>query len=300
MKKVIIDKALFDLRSAQAKGLITSISKLFGKGFEPALYPNNTFADPVLQRLFELESISFKHWQDYKDEDTFFISSKKYKNVKSYYVLVGSKKKSKNIEDAISFVLSNNRKAKHDRNTNETKIKLSLNLDGKGKYKIKTGVGFFDHMLEQLSKHSNIDMNILAKGDTHIDFHHTVEDVGISLGECLTKALGDKKGIKRFGFMLPMDDSVAQTALDLSGRPYLNFKTKFERTEVGNFPTELVEEFFRGMTIGLKANIYIRATGKNDHHKIEAIFKSFAKTLNEAVRMDPRNENSLPSTKGLL
>ncbi len=300
MKKIIIDKSLFNLHSNQAKGMIVSVNKLFEKGFDPALYPNNIFEDPVLQRLFDLESISFKHWDEYKKDDCYFVSSKKYKNISAKYILVGPKSKSKSIEDAVNFILSNIRFAKHYRDTNETKIKLSVNLDGKGHSKVKTGIGFFDHMLEQLSKHSNIDMNIFAKGDLHIDYHHTVEDVGITLGECLVKALGDKKGIKRFGFMLPMDDGVAQTSIDLSGRSYLNFRVKFARNEVGDFPTELVEEFFRGLNLGMKANIFIKASGKNDHHIIESIFKSFAKTLNEAVRMDPRASNRLPTTKGKL
>ncbi|MDZ7763656.1 MAG: imidazoleglycerol-phosphate dehydratase HisB [Melioribacteraceae bacterium] len=204
------------------------------------------------------------------------------------------------MSEAIEFILSQARSAQHIRNTNETSVKIKINLDGSGKYKINTGIGFFDHMVEQLSKHSNIDMMINVKGDLKVDYHHTVEDTGISLGECLVKALGDKKGIKRFGFMLPMDDAIAQTAIDISGRPYLNFRAKFNRTEVGKFPTELVEEFFRGLTIGMKSNIFIKASGKNDHHKIEAIFKSFAKALNEAVRFDERSENKLPTTKGRL
>ena len=300
MKRIIIDKALFDIHSKKAKGMITSVNKLFDKGFEPALYPNSIFSDPILQRLFDLESISFKHWEEYKSDDHYFVAAKKYKNVKGSYILVGAKYKYKSIDDAVKYILSKIRSANHLRDTNETKIKISLNLDGTGKYKNKTGIGFFDHMLDQLSKHSNIDMNISAKGDLHIDYHHTVEDVGITLGECLVKALGEKKGIKRFGFSLPMDDAFAQTAIDLSGRSYLNYKAKFTRSEVGDFPTELVEEFFRGLTLGMKANIFIKASGKNDHHIIESIFKSFAKTLNEAVRLDPRASNKLPSTKGKL
>ena len=139
-----------------------------------------------------------------------------------------------------------------------------------------------------------------VKGDLHIDEHHTVEDVGITMGHALSEALGDKLGIKRYGYFLPMDETIARCAIDLSGRSYLNFKCKFERESVGEFPTELTEEFFRGISAGLKANIFIRAKGKNDHHKIEAIFKSFAKSLNEACRIDERNEGMLPSTKGVL
>ena len=192
------------------------------------------------------------------------------------------------------------RKAEHNRKTNETEIKIKLNLDIPGKSKIKTGIGFFDHMLEQLAKHSNIYMEIKVKGDLHIDEHHTVEDVGIALGEAISTALGDRKGIERFGFMLPMDDALAECAIDLGGRAYMLFNCKFKREMVGQFPTELLKEFFRGLSIGLRANIHIKASGNNDHHKAEAIFKAFARALNSALKYDSRNMGSLPSTKGLI
>lgn len=192
------------------------------------------------------------------------------------------------------------RSAKVRRTTKETDIKIEVSLEGKGKSKIKTGIGFFDHMLEQIARHGNILLNINVKGDLHIDEHHTVEDTGIALGEALLKALGSRKGIKRYGFFLPMDDSIARCSLDLGGRTYLNFNCEYKREIVGEFPTELVEEFFRGLASGLKANIYIEAKGKNDHHKIENIFKAFAKALNEACRLDERAQGSLPSTKGIL
>lgn len=192
------------------------------------------------------------------------------------------------------------RKASHQRKTKETDIKIKLDLDGSGKSKIKTGVGFFDHMLEQLAKHSNINLEITVKGDLHIDEHHTVEDVGIALGEAISTALGDRRGIERYGFMLPMDDALAQCAIDLGGRAYLSFNCKFKREMVGGFPTELFKEFFRGFSMGLRANIHIKATGENDHHKVEAIFKAFAHSLNNALKYDSRNKGSLPSTKGLI
>ena len=186
------------------------------------------------------------------------------------------------------------------RETNETKIKISANIDGNGKANISTGVGFFDHMLEQIAKHANVDLDIHVDGDLFVDEHHTVEDVGISLGEVLQKALGDKKGIQRYGFFVPMDESLSLCVIDLGGRSHLKFKAKFKREKIGEFPTELVEEFFRGLAGGLKANIHIKVKGKNNHHKIEAIFKGFAKALNEACRLDERNKGKLPSTKGLL
>lgn len=192
------------------------------------------------------------------------------------------------------------RKATVTRNTKETRIKIDLNLDGSGKSRIKTGIGFFDHMLEQIARHANLDLSISVKGDLRIDEHHTVEDTGIALGEALRKALGDKKGIQRYGFFIPMDDSVAVCTIDLGGRSYLNFNCKFKREKVGDFPTELTKEFFRALADSMKANIYIKAKGENDHHKIESIFKAFAKSLNEAARFDERNNNRIPSTKGIL
>jgi imidazoleglycerol-phosphate dehydratase/histidinol-phosphatase len=192
------------------------------------------------------------------------------------------------------------RKTVVSRNTKETKISVKLNLDGSGKSKIKTGIGFFDHMLEQIARHANLDLQISVKGDLQIDEHHTVEDSGIALGEAIRKALGDKKGIQRYGFFIPMDDSVAVCTIDLGGRSYLNFNCKFKREKVGEFPTELTKEFFRALADSMKANIYIKAKGENDHHKIESIFKAFAKSLNEAARFDERNNNRIPSTKGIL
>lgn len=186
------------------------------------------------------------------------------------------------------------------RNTKETDITVEVKLDEPGTSKISTGIGFFDHMLDQIARHGNIGLKITVNGDLGIDEHHTVEDTGIVLGETLLKALGNKAGIKRYGFYLPMDDSEASCAIDLGGRISLKFKAKFKREFVGEFPTELVEEFFRGVASGMKANIVIRAKGKNDHHKIEAIFKSFAKALNEASRFDERTQGFLPSTKGVL
>lgn len=185
------------------------------------------------------------------------------------------------------------------RETKETKIKVKVNLDGYGSGKIDTGIGFFDHMLEQISKHGNIYLDVDVKGDLIIDEHHTVEDTGIAIGKSLKKALGDKKGIKRYGYFIPMDESKASCIIDLGGRPFLDFKCKFRREKVGEFPTELTEEFFRGLSNGLMANLHLKCKGKNDHHKIEALFKCFAKALNEACRLDDR-VIGLPSTKGVL
>lgn len=300
MKSVIINKSILNLHSDLSKGMISSLKKLQSREVRISLYPTPTFSDPIIHRIMELEGINFESESTKDYQTNYFITDKKNQKIKAKQIFVGNKRRNKNISEAIEFVLSQARSAELNRNTNETSVKIKLNLNGSGKYKINTGIGFFDHMLEQLSKHSNIDMMINVKGDLKVDYHHTVEDTGITLGECLVQALEDKKGIRRFGFMLPMDDAIAQTAIDISGRPYLNFRVKYNRTEVGKFPTELVEEFFRGLTIGMKSNIFIKASGKNDHHKIEAIFKSFAKSLNEAVRFDERSENKLPTTKGRL
>jgi imidazoleglycerol-phosphate dehydratase/histidinol-phosphatase len=187
-----------------------------------------------------------------------------------------------------------------NRKTNETDIKIKLNLDGSGKARIQTGLGFFDHMLEQIARHANIDLNIKVKGDLHVDEHHTVEDTGLALGQAIRDALGSKKGIQRYGFFIPMDESAAICTLDLGGRSFLSFNCRFNREKVGEFPTELTKEFFRAVTTSMHANIFIKAKGENDHHKIEAIFKAFAKALNEAARLDERNNNRIPSTKGIL
>src|SRR3989338_5741889 len=188
-----------------------------------------------------------------------------------------------------------------ERKTKETEVSIKCNLDGQGIFNIDTGVNFFNHMLEQLSKHSLVDLDIKAIGDLKIDDHHTIEDVGITLGESLLKALGERKGIKRYGFLLPMDDTLVEVAIDLGGRPYLVFNCDFKREKVGDLPTEMVEHFFRSVAETLKANIHINVKySKNEHHKIEAIFKAFAKSLRMAVEADFRQKNILPSTKGVL
>ncbi len=192
------------------------------------------------------------------------------------------------------------RKAILERKTKETDISVSVNLDGTGKYKISTGLSFFDHMLEQLSKHSLIDMNIKVKGDLHIDEHHTIEDTGITLSKAITKALGDKKGIERFGVRMPMDESLAEVSLDLSGRSYTTFNAKFKREKVGDMPTEMLEHFFRSFADGLKATLSVRITGKNEHHMIESSFKALARALKMAAERNSRTTKILPSTKGLL
>jgi imidazoleglycerol-phosphate dehydratase len=193
------------------------------------------------------------------------------------------------------------RTAEISRQTKETSIRLSLNLDGTGKSSPQTGVGFFDHMLDLLSRHALIDLAVQAQGDLNVDSHHTVEDVGIVLGQCLERALGDKRGVYRYGWaIVPMDESLAQVALDLSGRPAFVFDVTFKPGHIGSFPTELVEEFFKALANTAKMNLHITVPyGSNNHHIAEAIFKATARALRQAVALDPRN-NDVPSTKGSL
>ena len=187
----------------------------------------------------------------------------------------------------------------HTRTTKETDISISLNLDGKGQAQIETGLGFFDHMLEQIARHGNIDLSIKAKGDLHIDEHHTIEDTGLALGEAMAKALADKRGMERYGFCLPMDDCLAQVAIDFGGRNWIVWDAAFHREKIGEMPTEMFFHFFKSFSDAARCNLNIKAEGENEHHKIEAIFKAFAKAIKMAVRRDPTNLQ-LPSTKGVL
>jgi imidazoleglycerol-phosphate dehydratase/histidinol-phosphatase len=207
---------------------------------------------------------------------------------------------SDNWSGIVRYLLDKRRVANRKRTTKETDIYVKVDLDGTGKSTINTGIPFFDHMLEQISRHGFIDIEISCTGDLHIDEHHTIEDVAIALGECLHEALGDKKGIERYGFVLAMDEALATVALDLSGRPYLVFEADLKREKVGDFPTEMTKHFFYSLAMGLRATLNISSTGENDHHVIEAIFKGFARTLKQAVAGNPRDPNTIPSSKGTL
>ncbi|PJJ79329.1 bifunctional histidinol-phosphatase/imidazoleglycerol-phosphate dehydratase HisB [Mucilaginibacter auburnensis] len=185
------------------------------------------------------------------------------------------------------------------RTTKETDIYVKINLDGTGEAKVSTGLHFFDHMLDQIARHGSMDLEVIAKGDLHIDEHHTIEDTGIALGEVFAAALGDKKGIERYGFCLPMDDCLAQAAIDFGGRAWLMWEADFKREKVGDMPTEMFYHFFKSFSDAAKCNLNIKAEGQNEHHKIEAIFKAFAKAIKMAVKRDI-DKMVLPSTKGLL
>jgi len=197
------------------------------------------------------------------------------------------------------FLKLDERTASIKRTTNETNIAINLNLDGTGKSNINTGISFFDHMLDQIARHGQMDLDIQVKGDLEVDEHHTIEDTAIALGEVFAKALGNKLGIERYGFCLPMDDCLAQVAIDFGGRNWLVWEAEFKREMIGQMPTEMFFHFFKSFTDGAKANLNIKAEGTNEHHKIEAIFKAFAKAIKVAVKRDTEKK-ILPSTKGML
>lgn len=201
--------------------------------------------------------------------------------------------------EVYSFLILGLRTVKHERNTNETKISIELNLDGNGNANISTGIGFFDHMLEQIARHGKLDLTIQCKGDLLIDEHHTIEDTGIALGEAFAKGLADKKGMERYGFALPMDDAEAKVLIDFGGRNWLVWNAEFKREKIGEMPTEMFFHFFKSFSDAAKCNLHIECKGENEHHKIEAIFKAFAKAIRMAMKRDPFS-NYLPSTKGVL
>lgn len=202
-------------------------------------------------------------------------------------------------KDIYEFLKLGLRKVTHERNTNETKIHIELNLDGSGKATVDTGLGFFDHMLDQIARHGKMDLTVITKGDLHIDEHHTIEDTGIALGEAFAKALVDKKGMERYGFALPMDEAEAKVLIDFGGRNWIVWNAEFKREKIGEMPTEMFFHFFKSFSDAAKCNLNIACNGDNEHHKIEAIFKAFAKAIKMAVKRDPLS-NYLPSTKGVL
>jgi imidazoleglycerol-phosphate dehydratase/histidinol-phosphatase len=198
-----------------------------------------------------------------------------------------------------SFLKNGLRKVTHQRYTNETKIDIELNVDGSGRANISTGIGFFDHMLEQVARHGKLDLAIQCKGDLHIDEHHTIEDTGIALGEAFAKALADKKGMERYGSVLPMDEAEAKVLIDFGGRSWLVWDAAFKRDKIGDMPAEMFFHFFKSFSDAARCNLHIECKGENEHHKIEAIFKAFARAIRMAVKRDPF-DNYLPSTKGVL
>lgn len=276
------------------------------------------FADVLIDKSFPEENLPTRKpgigllqpyiYGNYDLENSFVIGDRLSdvelaKNLKSKSIFIGQETDEATLcttqwKEIYSYLKAQPRKAQVVRQTNETNIQVEVNLDGQGVSTISTGIGFFDHMLEQVSKHGGVDLNIQVDGDLEIDEHHTIEDVGITLGETVLKALGSKKGIERYGFLLPMDECLAQVALDFGGRPWFVWDAEFKREYIGKMPTEMFSHFFKSFSDAAKCNLNIKAEGVNEHHKIEAIFKAFAKALKMAIRTT--NSNSIPSTKGLL
>jgi len=278
------------------------------------------FNDTLIDRSFESENLPTRKprtgmlgkyiYGDYDLENSFVIGDRLTdiqlaKNLKSKAIFINpiqnddAELTTENWNEIYQYLKEIPRKAKVSRKTNETDIEIEVNLDGSGSSDISTGLHFFDHMLEQISKHGNLDLKIKVKGDLQVDEHHTIEDAGIVLGEAILKALGKKKGIERYGFLLPMDDCLAQVALDFGGRSWLVWDANFKREKIGDVPTEMFKHFFKSFTDSSKSNLNIKAEGENEHHKIESIFKAFAKAIKMAVNQSDQNFN-LPSTKGSL
>lgn len=274
---------------------------LIDKSFEAENSPNRKPRTGMLQKYI---------YGNYDLENSYVIGDRKTdvelaKNLgtKSIFIgeenLEGATLTTRNWDEIYRYLKQIPRKAKVQRKTKETKISVELNLDGSGKSRINTGLAFFDHMLEQISKHGNFDLEIEVKGDLEVDEHHTIEDTALVLGTCFSEALGSRKGIERYAFALPMDDCLAQVVLDFGGRNWLVWDVEFKREKIGDVPTELFFHFFKSFTDTGKCNLNIQCEGENEHHKIESIFKAFAKVLRDAVTQNQTNF-SIPSTKGLL
>jgi len=278
------------------------------------------FSDILIDKSFEHENLPTRKpgtgmmakyiYGDYDLKNSFVIGDRLTdvrlaKNLGTQAILIGDSINedavltTMNWQDIYQYLKEIPRKATVSRKTNETGIEVEVNLDGSGKSEISTGLHFFDHMLEQISRHGNMDLKIKVEGDLQVDEHHTIEDTGIVLGEAFLKALGKKKGIERYGFLLPMDDCLAQVALDFGGRPWLVWEADFKREKIGDVPTEMFYHFFKSFADSARCNLNIKAEGENEHHKIESVFKAFAKALKMAVNRSDLNFN-LPSTKGSL
>jgi imidazoleglycerol phosphate dehydratase HisB len=283
-------------------GVITSLHELQKAGFTLSVNVSDDAADKtdvtekpksaIPHQLFMNEGITFRevvnnHHTVVRDTG------------KNQLVLISENKTESfnNWRELTIRLISPARTGLVQRNTRETNISVKVNLDGTGEFSCDTGLGFFDHMLEQISRHGGIDLNIKCDGDLHVDEHHTIEDVALALGSALDQAFGDRRGIERYGFVLPMDESRATVALDLSGRPFLVFKAQFTREKVGDLPTEMIRHFFYSLAMNLRATLHIEVSGDNDHHMIEASFKGLARCLKTAKQ---RTGDGIPSSKGVL
>ncbi len=272
------------------------IDKSFPEDNAPTRKPGTALLTPYIKGEYDLQN-SFVIGDRESD-------MKLAENIKAKGIFLNAKKsKSASFnaaswDDIYTFLSTTPRTAQNTRETKETQIKVALNLDGSGKSGISTGLGFFDHMLEQIAKHGKMDLKIQVDGDLHIDEHHVIEDTALTLGQTFSEALGRKKGIARYGFLLPMDDCLAQVALDFGGRPWMVWEAHFKREKIGDMPTEMFFHFFKSFTDTAKCNLNIKAEGENEHHKIESIFKAFARALKMAVQQT--GDYTIPSTKGVL
>ncbi|WP_185869217.1 bifunctional histidinol-phosphatase/imidazoleglycerol-phosphate dehydratase HisB [Blattabacterium cuenoti] len=299
---VHIDKTFPEEKSSTRKpGIDMLVNYLQSNGLyniSESFVIGDRLTDVLLAKNLGCKSIWIKENDHYKNLT---------KDEKDYYSTINKKDLKKTIslktnswKNIYEYLLSiSNNRLEHNRITLETNVKISIFLNGKGSSHIQTGIGFFDHLLQQMAFHSSIDLNIKTKGDLYVDEHHTIEDTGIALGEIFDKSLGNKKGIERYGFyLIPMDDSLSTVALDLGGRSQLIWKVKFFREKIGKVSTEMFYHFFKSFSVSAKCNLYIHSQGKNEHHKIESIFKCFGKSIKMAIRKN--SSNKIPSSKGLL
>ena len=290
-EKIAIDSSFPSENSPNRKPRTGMLTDLISQGFdlENSFVIGDRYTDVELGKNLGIKSFLFNASQSGKDE-----LNESLQELNNYIAL-----ECNDWNSITNFLKKLDRKITHQRKTKETDIEISLNLEGTGESEIYTGLGFFDHMLEQIARHGQLDLFIKCKGDLHIDEHHTIEDTGIALGEAFAKALGNKLGVERYGYCLPMDDALAQAAIDFGGRAWLMWDAKFKREKIGDMPTEMFFHFFKSFADGAKANLNLKASGFNEHHKIEGLFKAFAKAIKMAKKRDTEHL-ILPSTKGSL
>ena len=290
-EKIAIDSSFPSENSPNRKPRTGMLTDLISQGFdlENSFVIGDRYTDVELGKNLGIKSFLFNASQSGKDE-----LNESLQELNNHVAL-----ECNDWNSITDFLKKLDRKITHQRKTKETDIEITLNLEGTGESEISTGLGFFDHMLEQIARHGQLDLYVKCKGDLYIDEHHTIEDTGIALGEAFAKALGNKLGVERYGYCLPMDDALAQAAIDFGGRAWLMWDAKFKREKIGDMPTEMFFHFFKSFADGAKANLNLKASGFNEHHKIEGLFKAFAKAIKMAKKRDTEHL-ILPSTKGSL